>query len=359
MIKINANTDSYTKSYIDAHQNFCDNIKFYETGEDLVELSVGAGDIGYFNHASVGWSFQGLNEISEPIVAFETEGLHTIVPFLDQIPIDKKYIFFCTNHWDWNKYRFPFEYTVIESNFQIWDRLLAHFNLYHFSFFTNLDYDFDCPKPYYLYAPVGIKRPLREIFVDKLQQFAENSVIRFGGIDMGKRDYNRLSIEQTNDGDRFKSWAPLPGYEKYFISLGELIPLKTMNQARITVAVETQIDYLDSFFYTEKTIKCLLTGAPFVCYGNQHHLKNFRNLGFKTYNEVWDESYDDILDPVERGDAVIKLLKSLKDFDWKTAKSKLLEIKHHNTYNILRFRNREREVFKQNSDRLKKFLSRE
>jgi hypothetical protein len=31
---------------------------------------------------------------------------------------------------------------------------------------------------------------------------------------------------------------------------------------------------------------------PFVVYGPIDHLKNLKKLGFKTYNDFWNESYD-------------------------------------------------------------------
>ena len=361
MIKINVNNECFAKTYIDAHNNLRDNVRFYETGESLIEISCGSGDIGFFDHLAAGFSYDALHQMQEETVVVYVEGLHYIVPYIDQIPTNKKYIFMCHNHWDWKKYQFPFEYTVIECNFHFWDRLFTHFNLYNFNFFTPLHYDFECEKPYHFYAPVGMKRFPRDVIVEKLNRSSyKNYILRYQGYDLGAQDYPRLNVEKTRDGDKFDQWRGIPGFEKHYVTLSEMIPLETMNRARVTVPVETQITYQDSFFYTEKTIKCLITGAPFVCYSNQHHMRNLREqLGFETYHTLWDESYDEILDHEQRAQTIVDLLDSLRDFDWQVAKPELLRIKHHNMYNIFSLRDRERKVFVQNSDRLKKFLGRE
>lgn len=360
MIKFDAPRDSVFGAYISSHQNLCDNVDFYETGDALVLLEFGSGDIDFVDHVSDPNALKTLKDKKADTVAIYTEGLHYIVPYLNDIPANKRYIFICHNHWDWSEYQFPFEYTVVECNFHFWDRLFTHLNLYNFNFFTPLHYDFDCDKPYHFYAPVGLKRVPRDVIVDKLSKsLYQNYILRYQGRDLGSTDYQRLEIERCRDGEGFDNWQGFPGFEKHYVTLSEMIPLKTMNQARITVPVETQITYSHSFFYTEKTIKCLITGAPFVCYSNQHHMKNLRHLGFQTYNELWDESYDSIQDHRQRADAIVSLLESLRSFDWDAAKPKLLQIKHHNLYNVFCLRDREREVFKQNSDRLKKFLGRE
>ena len=47
-------------------------------------------------------------------------------------------------------------------------------------------------------------------------------------------------------------------------------------------------------FLTEKTFKAMAWGMPFLFVGNQHGLQRIRDLGFKTFPEWFDESYDDL-----------------------------------------------------------------
>ena len=47
-----------------------------------------------------------------------------------------------------------------------------------------------------------------------------------------------------------------------------------------------------TFMPTEKIARPLITKNPFVVYGPKHFLKNLRQLGFKTFDDFWSESYD-------------------------------------------------------------------
>jgi hypothetical protein len=46
-------------------------------------------------------------------------------------------------------------------------------------------------------------------------------------------------------------------------------------------------------FATEKTWRTVLARRPFITMGGRHHLANLRKLGFQTFNNIWDEGYDD------------------------------------------------------------------
>ena len=50
----------------------------------------------------------------------------------------------------------------------------------------------------------------------------------------------------------------------------------------------------DTFFPTEKTIRPLSQGKPMVIYGPKNFLERLRKLGFQTWDDVWDESYDEL-----------------------------------------------------------------
>lgn len=50
----------------------------------------------------------------------------------------------------------------------------------------------------------------------------------------------------------------------------------------------------DTFFPTEKTLRPLSQGKPMVVYGPRNFLGRLRKLGFQTWDDVWDESYDEL-----------------------------------------------------------------
>ena len=55
---------------------------------------------------------------------------------------------------------------------------------------------------------------------------------------------------------------------------------------------------------TEKIFKPIISRMPFVLAGPAHNLKYLREYGFQTFDQWWDESYDDIQDPVQRLSAI-------------------------------------------------------
>ena len=65
---------------------------------------------------------------------------------------------------------------------------------------------------------------------------------------------------------------------------------------------------------TEKTYKAI-SFHPFIIIGGRGILKYIRSLGFKTFPEMFDESYDDIEDNYERIDFIYKEVKKLCDMD--------------------------------------------
>lgn len=77
----------------------------------------------------------------------------------------------------------------------------------------------------------------------------------------------------------------------------------------IVTETECHTDY--KYWLTEKIYKPIWFLQPFVCIGFFQSLKFLRGLGFKTFGEWIDESYDDIEDPNER---TIAALNSARKF---------------------------------------------
>jgi hypothetical protein len=52
-----------------------------------------------------------------------------------------------------------------------------------------------------------------------------------------------------------------------------------------------------SFFPTEKIARPIVGLKPFVVYAARNYLANLRRLGFETFGDIWDESYDQFEGP--------------------------------------------------------------
>ena len=53
-------------------------------------------------------------------------------------------------------------------------------------------------------------------------------------------------------------------------------------------------------FFTEKILKPMMCLQPFIVLSSPNYLKKLKGLGFKTFDSIWDESYDSIIDNEDR-----------------------------------------------------------
>lgn len=67
--------------------------------------------------------------------------------------------------------------------------------------------------------------------------------------------------------------------------------------------------------FTEKIFKPIATLSPFILIGQPGTLKAMRELGFRTFSDFWDESYDGITDPKARMQALFALTRDLSRLD--------------------------------------------
>jgi hypothetical protein len=56
----------------------------------------------------------------------------------------------------------------------------------------------------------------------------------------------------------------------------------------------------NELFISEKILKPILNYQPFIVLGPYNYIKELKRLGFKTFSDFWNESYDDILDGEQR-----------------------------------------------------------
>jgi hypothetical protein len=116
----------------------------------------------------------------------------------------------------------------------------------------------------------------------------------------------------------------------------------------VDVVCETRITGT-VFFVTEKTWRCILARRPFIIVGSQFFLQNLKKLGFKTFNDYWDEGYDEY-PPTQRIIEIEQLLKTISEWNLTTLSSKLIEMQsildhNYNTFMNLTY-NHIKEVFK-------------
>jgi len=65
-----------------------------------------------------------------------------------------------------------------------------------------------------------------------------------------------------------------------------------------------------TFTPSEKTIRTIMAEKPMVVYAPQHFLKHMQLLGFKTFGDLWDESYDEFEGP-DKYQRIMKIIKNI------------------------------------------------
>ena len=99
---------------------------------------------------------------------------------------------------------------------------------------------------------------------------------------------------------------------------------------KIEVVCETHAN--SEYWFTEKTARCLITGKPFVLLSGPGTLARLQNMGFRTFGEIIDESYDLIDDPLERLEKIVSEMQRLSSLP-KNKKQKLW----HDLYKISKY----------------------
>ena len=102
------------------------------------------------------------------------------------------------------------------------------------------------------------------------------------------------------------------------------------NHSNCSIVSETNDnDY--EIFMTEKIWKPVIAGHVFVVHGNYLYLQKFREMGFKTFSQYFDESYDLERDPVQRIIKIAALCKAIKSKNWQDIYLQSQSLREHNT----------------------------
>ena len=108
--------------------------------------------------------------------------------------------------------------------------------------------------------------------------------------------------------------------------------IKDYEATDIEVVLETLFDD-GRLHLTEKSLRPIAVGQPFIFAGTHGSLEYLHNYGFKTFNSVWDESYDTIEDPEQRLSAIADLMNQIKHWLPHVREQKIVEAREIASYN--------------------------
>jgi hypothetical protein len=86
--------------------------------------------------------------------------------------------------------------------------------------------------------------------------------------------------------------------------------IKFYSESLIHVIAETNF-YTNIVHITEKTMKPIMYKQPFIFVGPAHSIKYLKDMGFKTFSNLWDEGYDEEENHVNRMNMILDLLERL------------------------------------------------
>jgi hypothetical protein len=182
------------------------------------------------------------------------------------------------------------------------------------------------PKPLYFDALLGRKKLHRDLAYNFIQShianFGVTTYINNHHLDVGPTDSKKWIWE--NDGVTVSAVPKFTvEYVDYYgmnVRLSQIVPLSVYNQTAYSLIAETNF-HNNYVFFTEKTVKPILGRRLFIMLGNRFSLRRLKELGFKTFSDIIDESYDDV-ELVEQ-----RMNKALEQLEWlcRQPQEKILE----------------------------------
>ena len=113
-----------------------------------------------------------------------------------------------------------------------------------------------------------------------------------------------LPEDFINIGYNLNDKIPTKEFESERLAInGPLIPNEDF-ESLSEIIFETRLHHLYFNLFTEKTLKGFLMKRPFLLAAHKGSLKCLKKLGFKTFDFIFDESYDDIENEKERIDFI-------------------------------------------------------
>lgn len=197
-----------------------------------------------------------------------------------------------------------------------------------------------------LWPHLGGLRKHRDLLVEKMQgkEYLKDAIMRVDHTPPAEKhlkfkdlesDYGKIFLDQVT----WKDGLPVISYYEntYFELASETLGANNHD---------------DSFYFTEKTLKPIVMGHPFIMVSTKHFLKNLRGIGFKTFGDFIDESYDECDNVNDRIDIISKNLERLDMTESKKFYNDTRAICEHNQNHFMYLHGRYKFDLWRNLDRL-------
>lgn len=148
------------------------------------------------------------------------------------------------------------------------------------------------------------------------------------------RDDINKGLWDIDIGNLTQTWQSIRVFQDYDVALSSLMPYNIYNQSYHSIVAET--NFFNRFTHlTEKTAKPIMAQRVFVAFAGQHYLRSLRRLGFETFSDVIDESYDVEPNHVKRLTMAWREVEKLCGENPRLVRAKVEEILKHNQNHFL------------------------
>jgi len=177
------------------------------------------------------------------------------------------------------------------------------------------------------------------------QQLVDKSILSLNKETTGRMTFFDVVKSTNNIGmiNYYKNYDSTIGYsydtDNWIrdVQVGNTINIDAHLKTFVNVVTETLTEK-DVVFITEKTYKPIYVCQPFIIVGNTYTLKKMKELGFKTFDKWWDESYDNELDFETKMNKITKVLEEISTWNFEKCnlmREEMREILIHNYKQML------------------------
>lgn len=173
----------------------------------------------------------------------------------------------------------------------------------------------------------------------------ENRLLMFNELTTNSKFKNK-SITTLRGVDK-NYYYDVPSWDNQKIGGGARLNVDAHLKSFLNIVTETLYDS-DSIFISEKTYKPIYLCQPFIVFGNPFTLNKLHELGYKTFDKWWDESYDSELDLKIRFNKIVKVMETISELnldELKELKNEMRDVVVHNYLNFFKV-NELKDLFK-------------
>ncbi len=238
--------------------------------------------------------------------------------------IDYFHHIFAASDW-FRSYKFhegilPVRARSIKKRFVTFNRITGNSRVYRSIFISELAKKNLLEMGHISYSKIC---PVHGTYKDNILHAVDNNLIKLD-----------FAVETINVLDSIENELRVDFKDEEFIQNDSMTlgPIDSLMESFVYVVTETCF-WEKKKHLTEKIFKPIVSKQPFILLGCANNLEYLKSYGFKTFDKWWDESYDNIQDPVDRLKAVVNLIEQLCKLSDNDIANILIEMENVLNYN--------------------------